>query len=88
MFAEEAASFPRSALVGEVVPGCVNPAWSASEELGLVPFKRSDPVNKVTVTLRDDLGWCVSTLLYNCILNESFILNAAAGLLRKDDNRN
>lgn len=52
MFAEEAVS-----LVVGVVPGCVNPALSASaEEPGLVAFKRSDPVNKVTVTLRDDLG--------------------------------
>lgn len=68
MFAEELVSLNRSSLVAEVVAGCGNPAWSASVGLGLVPFERSDPVNKVTVTLRDDFGWCVSALLYSCIM--------------------
>lgn len=56
MFAEEAVSLTGSPLVVEVVAVCVNLALSASEGLVVVPFTRSDPVSKVTVTLRDDLG--------------------------------
>ena len=61
MFAEEGAAGAAAVsltaeLVGELVSGCVNPARSDSEELAVVPFTGSDPVSKVTVTLRDDLG--------------------------------